>query len=81
MICKYVSREDVRAIKTGQTAIFTLPDLKAVFSARAQFSILKRLEGLNFERVTMEQLKESLGNDFATVVPDESLTIAYKRIN
>lgn len=64
MICKRVSRDDVRAIKVGQTAIFTLPNAKAVETGRVQFSTIKRLEGMEFERIDT----------------GEPLTIAYKRI-
>lgn len=63
MICEKVSRDDVRAIKIGQTGVFTLPNAKAVESARVQFSTLKRLEDLDFERIET----------------GEPLTIAYKR--
>lgn len=59
-----VSRDDVRNIKIGCTAVFTLPDEKAVETARVQFSTIKRLEGYDFEKQQV----------------DEPLTIAYKRI-
>jgi hypothetical protein len=64
MICKKVRRDDIRALRVGQTGIFTLPNPKAVESGRVQFSTLKRLEGMDFERVET----------------GEALTIAYKRI-
>lgn len=64
MILERVKRKDIRAIKVGQTAIFTLPDAYAVESARVQFSTLKRLDNLDFERIET----------------GEPLTIAYKRI-
>lgn len=64
MICKRVSRDDIRELRIGQTGIYTLPNLKAVESARVQFSTLKRLEGLDFERIDT----------------GEALTIAYKRL-
>jgi hypothetical protein len=44
--------------------VFVLPNEKAVESARVQFATLKRLEGLEFERVET----------------GERLTIAYKRL-
>ena len=59
-----VTRDDVRSIEIGHTAVFTLPTAKAVVSAQVTFSTLKRLEGLVFERVRI----------------DEPLTVAYKRI-
>jgi hypothetical protein len=64
MICNKVRRNDIRALRVGQTGIFTLPNPKAVESGRVQFSTLKRLEGMDFERVET----------------GEALTIAYKRI-
>lgn len=66
-------------MKVGQTAIFTLPDKRAMESARVQFSSMKDREGADFERVPMEELKQTLGADFDTVVPDEKLTVAYRK--
>lgn len=63
MITNKVTRDDIRNLKVGQTGVFTLPNAKAVESARVQFSTMKRLEGLNFERVDT----------------GEPLTVAYKR--
>lgn len=64
MICERVSRDDVRAIKVGQTGVFTLPNAKAVECGRVQFSTMKRLEDMDFERIET----------------GEKFTIAYKRI-
>jgi hypothetical protein len=64
MVKDKVTREDIRSIKLGQTGVFMLPNPKAVESARVQFSTMKRLEGLDFERVDT----------------GEPLTVAYKRI-
>lgn len=64
MITEKVSRDDIRALKIGQTGVFTLPNAKAVESGRVQFATLKRLEGMEFERVET----------------GERLTIAYKRL-
>lgn len=64
MICKGVSRDMIRAIGIGQMGIFSLPDAKAVECARVQFSTMKRLEDMDFERVDT----------------GEALTIAYKRL-
>lgn len=64
MIVEKVSRDDVRNIKIGQTGVFTLPNAKAVESARVQFSMMKRLEDMDFERVAT----------------GEPLTLAYKRL-
>lgn len=64
MVTDKVTRDDIRAIKIGQTGIFTLPNAKAVESGRVQFSTMKRLEDMGFERVET----------------GEPLTIAYKRL-
>ena len=64
MICEKVTRDDIRAIKVGEMGVFVLPNAKAVESARVQFSTMKRLEDMDFERVET----------------GEALTIAYKRM-
>ncbi|MBQ8048715.1 MAG: hypothetical protein IJ271_03565 [Bacteroidales bacterium] len=79
MICKSVSREEIRALKVGQTGIYTLPDVDAMESVRVQFSSMKSREGADFERITMDELKQMLGADFGTVVTDEKLTMAYRK--
>ncbi len=64
MITEKVSRDDIRAIKIGEMGVFVLPNAKAVESARVQFSTMKRLEDMDFERIET----------------GEALTIAYKRL-
>ncbi len=64
MICEKVSRDDIRAIEVGKMGVFVLPNAKAVESARVQFSTMKRLEDMDFERIET----------------GEALTIAYKRL-
>ena len=64
MITEKVSRDDIRAIEVGKMGVFVLPNAKAVESARVQFSTMKRLEDMNFERIET----------------GEPLTIAYKRL-
>jgi hypothetical protein len=64
MICDKVSRDDIRAIEIGKMGVFVLPNAKAVESARVQFSTMKRLEDMDFERIET----------------GEPLTIAYKRL-
>lgn len=54
----------IRNIAVGSMGVFTLPHAKAVEVARVQFSTMKRLEGMEFERVET----------------NEALTIAYKRL-
>lgn len=64
MICENVSRNDIRALKVGETGFFTLPNFKALESARVQFCMMKKLEDMDFERVKTS----------------EPMTIAYKRL-
>ncbi len=63
MITEKVTRDDIRAINVGEVGEFTLPNAKAVEVARVQFSTMKRLEGMDFERVET----------------DKPLTLAFKR--
>jgi hypothetical protein len=64
MVTERVTRDDIRALKIGQTGVFTLPNAKVVESGRLQFATMKRLEDMDFERVET----------------GEPLTIAYKRL-
>ncbi len=64
MICEKVTRDNIRAIEVGKMGVFVLPNAKAVESARVQFSTMKRLEDMDFERIET----------------NEPLTIAYKRL-
>lgn len=63
MNCEKVGRSDWKQLKVGEIGIFTLPNAKAVESARVAVSQLKRLEGMDFERVAC----------------NDALTIAYMR--
>ena len=80
MICETVSRKEIRSMKVGQVGIFTLPDKKAKESVRVQFSTVKNLEDgkFDYESVKEEELRNSLGNDFDTVIPDWNLTLAFR---
>ena len=82
MICDTVSRKEIRSMKVGQVAIYTLPDKKAKESVRVQFSTVKNLEDgkFDYESVKEEELLNSLGNDFDTVIPDWNLTLAFRCI-
>lgn len=64
MIVEKVSRDDIRNIAIGKIGVFVLPNAKAVESARVQFSMMKRLENMDFERVET----------------NEPYTIAYRRV-
>ena len=64
MITEKVTRDNIRAIEVGKMGIFSLPNAKAIESARVQFSQMKKLEDMDFERIET----------------GEPLTIAYKRL-
>ena len=64
MIKEKVGRNDWKSLKVGEIGIFTLPNAKAVEVARVSVSDVKRLEGMDFERVET----------------NEPLTLAYRRI-
>ena len=80
MVCDSVSRKEIRSMKVGQVGIFTLPDKKAKESVRVQFSTVKSLEDgkFDYESVKEEELRNSLGNDFDTVIPNWNLTLAFR---
>ena len=64
MICEKVGRAEWKALKIGETGVFTLPDEKAVEGARVAAQDVKRLEHYEFERVKT----------------NDPLTIAFKRL-
>ena len=80
MVCDSVSRKEIRSMKVGQVGIFTLPDKKAKESVRVQFSTVKNLEDgkFDYESVKEEELRNLLGNDFDTVIPDWNFTLAFR---
>ena len=59
-----VGRNEWKSLKVGEIGIYTLPDAKAVEVARVAAAQLKKLEGMDFERI----------------VTNEPLTIAYRRL-
>lgn len=65
MICEKVGRNEWKALKVGETGIFTLPNEKAVESARIAAQDVKRLEHYELERIKT----------------NDSLTIAFKRLS
>lgn len=81
-----VGRNEWNALNVGEIGIFTLPTKKAKECARVAMSQVKDLskdepEGeKDFERVSWEELKEKYGNEYQMVVPDERLTLAYRRV-
>ena len=64
MVAEKVGRNEWKSLKVGEIGIFTLPNAKAVEVARVSVSDVKRLEGMDFERVEV----------------NEPLTLAYRRI-
>jgi hypothetical protein len=64
MVAEKVGRNEWKSLKVGEIGIFTLPNAKAVEVARVSISDVKRLEGMDFERVET----------------NEPLTLAYRRI-
>ena len=63
MIKKRVGRSDWKKLKVGETGVFTLPDERAVESARVAAQDVKKYDHYEFERIKVA----------------EPLTIAYKR--
>lgn len=53
----HVSREDLRAIRHGETRTFELPNAAAVYSARANAHILAPIEGCKF--ITQADLEKN----------------------
>ena len=64
MVVEKVGRNDWKSLNVGEIGIFTLPNAKAVEVARVAISQLKRLEGMDFERVET----------------NDPLTLSYRRI-
>lgn len=75
-----VGRNEWNALNVGDIGLFTLPSAKAKEVARVAKSQVENLEGKIFERVAWEELKEKYGSEYHSVVPDESLTVAFRRI-
>ena len=63
MIKQRVGRSDWKSLKVGETGVFTLPDERAVESARVAAQDVKKYDHYEFERIKVA----------------EPLTIAYKR--
>lgn len=77
-----VGRSEWDALEVGEIGIYTLPNKRAKEVARVSLSQVKDLSEpqKDFERVKFEELKEKFGSEYAMVVPDESLTLAYRRV-
>lgn len=64
MIKGKVGRNDWKQLKIGETGVYTLPDERAVESARVAAQDVKKYDHYEFERIKVA----------------EPLTIAFKRI-
>lgn len=64
MIIEKLGKKDIEAMEIGKLYVFTLPDRKAVKTARSQISQAKDYDNMDFE----------------SVKTDEPLTLAYRRI-
>ena len=76
-----VGRNEWNAPKVGEIGIFTLPSKKAKEVARVSLSQVKDLSEpqKDFEKVEWDELREKYGSEYSMVVPDEGLTVAYRR--
>lgn len=74
-----VGRNEWNELAIGEIGLFTLPTKKAKEVARVTMAQVKDLEDKDFERVEFGELKEKYGSEYQSVVPDESLTVAYRR--
>lgn len=54
MICEKVGREQWKNLKVGETGVFTLPNEKAMETARVAVSHLRK-QGYLFERVKLSE--------------------------
>ena len=77
-----VGRGEWNALEIGAIGIFTLPNKKAKEVARVSLSQVKDLSDpqKDFERVSWDELREKYGDQYEMVVPDESLTLAFRRV-
>jgi hypothetical protein len=59
-----------------------LPNKRAKEVARVSLSQVKDLSEpkKDFERVSWDELREKYGDQYEMVVPDESLTLAFRRV-
>ena len=77
-----VGRGEWNSLEIGAIGIFTLPNKKAKEVARVSLSQVKDLSEpqKDFERVSWDELREKYGDQYEMVVPDESLTLAFRRV-
>lgn len=80
MICDKVGRKAIADLEIGEIGIYTLPSERAKEVARVTFSQMKKLENMDFESIKMDDLKKLLGEEnFKMMVPNETLTIAFRK--
>ncbi|MBR4306940.1 MAG: hypothetical protein IKT83_02975 [Bacteroidaceae bacterium] len=77
-----VGRGEWDALEIGAIGIFTLPNKRAREVARVSKSQVEDLSEpqKKFERVSWDELREKYGDQYEMVVPDESLTLAFRRV-
>ena len=77
-----VGRGEWDALEIGAIGIFTLPNKRAKEVARVSKSQVEDLSEpqKKFERVSWDELREKYGDQYEMVVPDESLTLAFRRV-
>ena len=73
MICSNVSRKEIRSLMVGQTGIYTLPDYKAIESARVQFATMKKLESMDFERIDIKDIDKDVLTAEGLVMDEDKL--------
>jgi hypothetical protein len=57
----------------GQTGIYTLPDYKAIESARVQFATMKKLENMDFERIDIKDIDKDVLTAEGLVMDEKTL--------
>lgn len=80
MICEKVGRAEWQSMKVGDVRIYTLPDERAKEGARVAAQDVKKYDHYDFQRLFESDLRQMLGDDYDTVVPNMDTTIAFKRI-
>ena len=77
-----VGRGEWDALEIGAIGIFTLPNKRAREVARVSKSQVEDLSEpqKKVERVSWDELREKYGDQYEMVVPDESLTLAFRRV-
>ena len=80
MIVEKVGRAEWQDMKVGDVRIYTLPDERAKESARVASQAVMKYDHYDLQRLFEQDLRQLLGDDYETVVPNIDTTIAFKRI-